>query len=237
MNRTKKSTLAGIALIIAFVVYNAVLFAICGFKGHGAAFWLSWVFMLAAFGCIATASVILAKRKMELKDWLFGYPLIRHTTIYVIVEFAISTVFIVLDCLLSSPIEWGWVFAAQIIPLGVYLLFAISCIIAKQTIDEMQIKTTDKTAFIRLLQIDAEMLSNACQDPKAKEVFKQFSEDVRFSDPMSSEALFELEKDIQLAVNRARDCQKSGDIESAIKLCKEASTLLTERNMKCKALK
>lgn len=233
MKLTKKGKMLAAILAIAFVVYNIIFFILCGFTGHGATFWLSWAFMMIAFGSMATIGCILGRQGLFLRDWLFGYPIIKHSTIYLILEFLLSTVFVVFD----KSVPWGWAFAAQLLIFGVYLVFAISCFMAKETIKEVKTKVSDKTRFIKLLRTDAEMLVEKCDDPALKEQCRKFAESVRYSDPMSDEALFELEKELAYTVSQCDQAIVARDYIQAEQLCSKASLLLTERNRKCKALK
>lgn len=235
MKLTKKSKMLLAIIAICFVIYNAALFVLCGFTGHSAGFWISFIFMIVAFVLPTAGGMLLGIRVRSLRDWLFGFPLVKHSVIYIVCELAVSTLFIVLEYL--HQIMWGWAFVSQLVILGVYLIFAISCLLTKQTIDEIHTKVKDKTSFVRLLKVDADMLVAHAVDPEAKKVFKAFADEVRYSDPMSSEALFELEKDISLAVTQARNKLSDGDESAASELCRKASLLLDERNKKTKALK
>ena len=233
MDTGKKAKLAALIWTIVFVVYNIIVFVIAGFTGHTATFWLSWIFMLIAFVAVAVAAAMLGKRNVMLRDWLFGFPVMWHTTAYVIVEFATSTLFIIFEKTISLKVA----VPVQLAELAVYLVFAISCFIAKEHIDEVQTKVADKTTFIKLLRADMETLTAKCSDETTRALVKALAERVRYSDPISSEALFELEKDISLTVAQCDEAISSGDFELAQKLCKDADNLLTERNNKCKALK
>lgn len=233
MKMTKKAKMLGAILAIVFVVYNVVLFVLGGFTGHGPVFWLSYVFMLLAFAAMTGAGVLLGKRGIFLRDWLFGYPIIKHSTVYIIAEFILSTVFIVLD----KNIPWTWAFAAQLILLGVYLILAISCLLSKETIDDVHTGVKGKTDFIRLLHADAEMICEKCPDPETKREFQKLADAVRYSDPMSNENLFELEKEITFVAAQADQYIVEGKNDDALKLCEKALLLLSERNKKCKALK
>lgn len=233
MKLTSKGKLLAAILAIAFVAYNVILFMLCGFSGHTGVFWISWIFMIIAFAAMTFAGVILGKRGMFLRDWLFGYPIIKHSTVFIIVEFAASTVFIIF----SKVVPFGWAFAAQFLILCAYGVCAVSCFLAKETIDGVREKVADKTSFLKLLRVDAEMLVEKCSDPALKKELQGLSETIRFSDPMSSEALFELEKDITLTVSECGKALDDGDFEEAGKLCRRANFQLSERNKKCKALK
>ena len=230
---SKKSKMTAAILALAFIAYNVVLFVLCGFTEHTGVFWMSWGFMIVAFAAMAGAGVALGQKGMFLRDWLFGYPIVKHSTIYIIVEFCASTLFIILE----DYIKAGWAFAIQFIFLCAYGICAISCFLAKETIEEVHNNVSDKTRFIKLLRVDAEMLIEKCDDAETKAECKKLAEAIRYSDPMSSESLFELEKDLALTVS---ECDKAVSVKNYIlakELCAKAMLQLTERNKKCKALK
>ncbi len=219
---------------LVFAGYNVVLFAIAGFADHGAPFWISYVFMLIAFGCLAAAGALLNHRHYIPRDWLFGYPIIKHSTIYIAVELIVSTIFMLLDATGMTGVA---PFVIQFLILAVHLVFLISCFLAKEIIQDVETKVKDATTYIRLLQVDVEMVASKATDPAVKEAFTKLAEDVRFSDPMSNPNLFELEKLITQQVTNADSCIVLNDNDGALQCCNRASMLLQERNKKCKALK
>ena len=233
MKLNKKGKMLATILAILFITYNVILFILSGFTDHTAVFWLSWAFMMISFGAMACVGLILGKQGMFLRDWLFGYPIIRHTTLYLVFEFVASTIFIIFE----QQVGLGWTFSLQFLFLAVYLVFAISCFMAKETISDIHTKVSDKTRFIKMLRADAEMLTEKCADAETKEQCQQLAEAIRYSDPMSSKALFELEKELALAVSECDKAVAANDFESARKLCEKAMLLLAERNKKCKTLK
>lgn len=233
MNISKKGKMVGAILAIIFVAYHVTLFAICGFAGHTSVFWVSWVFMLVAFAAITASCVILGQRGLFLRDWLFGFPIIKHSTVYVIAEFLVSCVFIIFE----KSIRTGLAFGLQFLLLCVYGVCAVSCFLSKETIDDVHTKVSDKTRFIKLLAVDAKMLVEKCSDPETKEECRKLAEQIRYSDPMSSEALFELEKDLALTVSQCDKAIEAKDFVAAKEFCAKAMLQLSERNKKCKALK
>jgi len=230
--RKHTSTLWGVIGAIVFVIYNAIVFIAAGFTGHTATFWTAWAFMNVGMMAAAVVLVILGKR-LSIRDWLFGFPVAWHTTAYLIIGLTTSTLFIVFERLVS----WKLALPVQLAELAVYCVFAISCFIGKEKIDEIQDKVKDKTAFIKLLRVDVEMLVGKCSDAETSEMLKSLAEKVRYSDPMSAEALFELEKEISFAVTECDEALVTGDYELAQEKCRRAEMLLSERNKKCKALK
>lgn len=233
MKMTKKTKLLSVILAIAFLSYNILLFLIGGFTGHSSVFWISYVFVLVAFASIFCCGVVLGTGEFSMRDWLFGYPLIKHTYIYSVTQFVISVIFM----LLEHKIFWKLAFAVGLVLFCVYLVFAISCLLAKQTIDDVAKKNKEKTDYIKLLRVDAALLEEKTQNPQLRALCHKFAEDVRYSDPMSCEALFGLECDISLCVADCSAALSDGNEELARELIEKASRLLSERNKKCMVLK
>lgn len=233
MQFTKKRKMIAAILAITFVAYQVTLFSLCGFGGHTAIFWTSWAFMLAAFAAMTVSVTILGQRGMFLRDWLFGFPIIKHSTVFLIAELAASIVFM----LFEKIVPWGWAFAVQFLMLCIYGICAISCFLTKEAINDVHTKVSDKTRFIKLLRADAEMLVEKCSDPETREECRKLAEAIRYSDPMSSETLFELEKDLAFTVSECDRAVAAKDYAAARALCAKAMLQLAERNKVCKALK
>ncbi len=230
---TNKSTKLAAMGLIALLTYNILFFIVFGFEDHTAVFWTSWVFMLVAFATIAGFMLTMGKGGMLVRDWLFGYPLVKHSFIYIVIELILSIIFV----LLEDSVPFALVFATQFLILAVYLIFAISCFLAKQTIQEIKTKVDDKSRYIKLLRADTEMMVTKCQNPVLKEQCRKFAEAVRYSDPMSNDILFELEKELALAVSDCDRAISEQNEDEAFALLNKANMLLQERNKKCKILK
>ena len=138
---------------------------------------------------------------------------------------------------LDDEISWKIGFIIQFIMLAAHIALVATSFLAKSTIEKTQTKVKDATNYIRLLQVDAEMVAQKCEDPETKTAFLKLAEAIRYSDPMSNPALFELEKQIAQHVSAADRCVFSKDYSGAMWCCKKASELLTERNKKCMVLK
>lgn len=231
MKFTNKGKMFAGMLALAFVAYNLVLFIAAGFD-HYASFWISYGFMIVSFFTLAGAGFVLGSRGMLLRDWLFGYPLIKHTIIYIICEFVVSTIFILID-----SDGWKFAFVLQFLLLAIYLVFAVSCFLAKTTIEEVGEKVKQKTQYVRLLTAEVSSIAAKCTDTEVKAEITKLAEELRFSDPMSNEALADVEERLSAAVSECNSAVEAGDSENAKFFCTKAANLLTERNNKCKALK
>lgn len=230
MTNSKKNAKFGlIAIIVAivFFAYNVILFAVCGFGDHGGTFWISYTFMMISFVIFAVSSLVLKGRTVQLKDWLLGYPVLMYCGIYLVLEFIASITFIALDYI-DCP--WAIAFAVQMVPLVVHLVFIISCFMAKNVEEEINRKTT----YIRLLRVEVEMIAESATDTEVKTAFEKLAEQLRYSDPMSNEALSDLENRISNLVEQSKAVTEKSDL---LRICNNISLLITERNKKCKVLK
>lgn len=236
-NMNSRNGKLAIALGIVVIVYSVILFAVCGFEDHTSPFWLSYAFMLLGIAVGVCTSLKLSTYTIQPRDWLFGYPIMRHTVIYLVIEFVASTVFIALECSGNTDFPEWLPFVAQLVILAIHVVLIISCFFVQETIMDVQNKVKDSTSFIKLLTVDIEMVIEKTCDEGAKKAFKDLADRVRYSDPMSNDNLFELEKQITLCVNEADNYITYGNVEGALACCERANLLLTERNKKVKVLK
>lgn len=233
MKISKNSTLITALILTVVLTYNIIFFVICGFSDHTATFWISWVFRLLSFSTLALTWFVLGKSGLSMRDWLFGLPIINHSTIYIISEFILSTVFYVLE----DTVGGAWAFAAQFLIFAVYLVFAISCFLSKSVIDQVDERIANNTQFIKSLRIDTEILYQKCDDAVLKIEIKKLAETAKYSDPVSSEDLCAIESELQHTVDECSIKLSEKDYYAATELCKKAYSLLLERNLNCKRFK
>ena len=218
------------------LLYNVVLFVLAGFPGHGGGFWCSYVFMMVGFVAAAASLYFFSKSNKQKIDVFLSFPVIRRTAIYLVAEFIISTLFIILDCC-KAKVPWAIALVVQVIMLVVYIVLVVTCFLSKEVITDNEAKIKQKTFTFKMLNADAQTLVDLCNDAETKKVFEKFAEEIRYSDPVSSEYLVPLENDIQSCIMNAKIALSEGNNEEALKICNRATILLRERNLKCKALK
>ncbi len=213
-----------------FAAYNIALFALSGFE-NGVAFWISYGFMICAFGSWAICGNYLRKKTEQPRDWLFGYPILRHCVIYTVFELIASTVFMIFD-----DISIGLPLAVQAVGLAVHGVFIVSCFTAKEEIENVQESVRKKVVYIDTLLANIDIIVTKTEDEKLKKELKALREEVRFSDPVSHESLNSLESQITNTINMINSSVEILDIENAHKSCEKALQLLKERNARAKAL-
>ena len=128
---------------------------------------------------------------------------------------------------------WIPVWAAVLvyaIALGVAAIGLISADAVREEIQRQDVKLKKDVSFMRNLQSKVCQMATQCDAPE----LKRFAEDIRYSDPVSSDALGDIEQELAAAVEALQAAVVDGDSESVAQLCRKASAVLAERNRLCK---
>lgn len=191
-----------------------------------AVFWFSFAFTLIAFGVTAYALYTAFLKKPDARSRFYGFPIARIGVLYGGVQLAVGLLFMALG-------KWipAWlavlVYAAM---LGAAVIGLVSADAVVETIHTQDQKLKKDVTFMRSLQSKANQMAAQCSLPEVK----QFSEDVRYSDPVSSDALADIERDLSAAVEELQAAIVDGDNGAALQMVKKADNLLKERNRLCK---
>jgi hypothetical protein len=129
----------------------------------------------------------------------------------------------------------------------VYVLFVVVCgvcaisIIKAKTavalVEGIDEKISTKTQVFKMLTADAEHLMSVSKTAELKAEAKRVYEAIRYSDPMSSGALTDIEGQIQSEFEFFSQAIKSEDLELAKSVADGLLNLIDGRNKRCKALK
>lgn len=223
-----------IAWAALLAVYNVVVFAIqplTGFVKYDTVFWIAWAFVIAAFvGQLICASVAF---KAENSERLFlNISLITESyTALIIMAVAGSVLMLIPNC----P---AWI--VSVVCVVIFGFSAITIIKAKaaaEIVSDVSEKVKGKTLFIKSLSVDAESLISRAQSEEIKAELKKVADAVRYSDPMSSDALSGIESRITLKFDEFSRAVESGNGDAVRALGNALSILIADRNKKCRMLK
>lgn len=227
----KKSTVRWwVILVVALVVYNVIVFVIPFPKN--AVFFLSWIFTLGAIGAQVYVVHTAFGKDETVKSKFYGFPVARIGAVYLAVQLALGTVFMALGFVVEVPV---W------IPLVLYIVLlgaaTVGFVAADATRDEIQrqdVKFQKNVSCMRALQSKVGALHGQVRDPALLREIQAFSEALRYSDPVSSEAIAPIEAELTSCVDEVQRAIVDEDHEGAATLLKRAGNLLTERNRLCK---
>ena len=216
------------AMAIFLVLYILVAFLIPFEKT--AVFWVSFVFTLIAFGVVGASFYIAFLRKPDATSKFYGFPIARIGATYGSAQLAAGLLFMALG-------QWIPVWVAVLvyaIGLGAAAIGLISAEAVVEHIEVQDVKLKKDVTVMRNLQSKVNQMVSFCTDPELLPLVKEFAEEMRYSDPVSSEALAQAEADLTSAVDELQCALVDGDKDSARTLCRKANALLAERNRLCK---
>ena len=219
---------------IFLTVFQAVVFlvrpVIPGYAVHyDARFWIAWGFIVAAFaGNLLSAKA--AFRAKNLEKLFYKLPLIKVSYVgLTVMLIAGSVLMLIPDC----P---AWLAAATCVVVAALTAAAVlKAMWAGDTADAVQEKTEEQTRQMKQLTLETECLRSKAKTPDAKLAVQKVHEALRYSDPVSSAALAEIERQVRQAFSAfsaAVNDGKDGTAEAEVLLA-----CLTERNGMCKAMK
>lgn len=217
---TIRSALIGILLLI---VYHVIVFVV-PFTYNGV-FWTSYGFGWAAFVVLGLGVYFGLGRKGDAKSKFYGFPIVRLAMIYFGVQMILSFV--------AMAVSVVPVWAAAVVYVILLALAALGMIGADAVVDEIHRQDTKlkkDVTFMRSLQSKVNQMATQTDVPEVR----KFAEDVRYSDPVSSETLTEIERDLAAAVDELQTAIVDGDRDTILTLCRKASNVLSERNRICK---
>lgn len=220
----KNKSLAYAALLITFILFNIIAFVVPTEKT--ATFWIAYAFSFVAFVLQIAVWNIAFKGTKTLKSKFLGISLIAVSAIYFIVQIIAFVIFMVFPTIAS----WIAVIACSLI-LGISLICLIGTEVARDEIARVESKVEKKVFYIKSLQVDIEMLASTERDTDTKAALIKLAEKIRFSDPMSNEALAELEAEISAKVKELKTAENKAEIITVL------DSLVVERNKKAKILK
>lgn len=235
MKFDKKAQIILAMVAVVFVVFNIIFFLATDSIGINANAIISWVFMLLGFASFLTFAY-LSKSNTRVSSYvILRLTLYGHCILYLIIDFVLAIFFTILGSFVNiSPL---WSVSIQLIALAVHVLIALACLMAKVAVENVGTQVKQKTSRMKGFRVEAEMLVEYCTDVTAKNDFRKFAEAVRYSDPMSCDALTEIEDNLEEIIAEMKSNLISGNIEVAQDKCKIANNILIERNKKCQMFK
>ncbi len=218
-----------VSLAIVFVIFTVIAFVV-PFE-HNAVFWLSYV-----FGVIALAAQFYTWRSAfggeSPRSKFYGFPIARLSTIYLAIQLVLSLLVMLLGLLVSVP---AW------IPVLLFVLLlaavALGFIAADAVRDEVERQDEAHKGNVQTmhaLRSKAAYIASQCEEADTKQALNKLAESFRFSDPVSSAALTDIEATLSALVDELQSAVLEKDNAAARTLCAKAEAALADRNRLCK---
>jgi hypothetical protein len=225
---SKNKILLLLIIAVVFLLFNVIAFAIPFVKHSG--FWFAYGFSTLAIllsGRISFHALTHGGRQSK----FYGLPLLYVAWIYLGLQLVLGFFFMSFSVAL-----WLNILLNSLL-LGACLtgLFAVE--IGLTEIGRLDEAVKKKVLFINSLKLEVDTVAAKTTAPALQEALQALAEAIRYSDPMSSPQLSELESAIERQTTALRREVEAENIENARRICEELQQLLAERNKRCKIFK
>lgn len=225
----------GICWAIALVVFNVITFVVTnetiGLTSVGSSFWVGYAFITIAFIGNLICGWLFFKEENKGKVFL-NIPIINLAYSALIVSLIVGAV------AMAVPQIPYWIgVIVDVLVLAFYAIAIVKASAAADIVNDVEQKVKVQTFFIKSLTVDADSLMARANSDEMKAETKKVYEAIRYSDPMSNDALANIENQIQNEFNTFADAVKNNDIDLAKSSANELVVLIHDRNKKCKLLK
>lgn len=220
---------------IFLVIFNLVTFLtpneVVGLNKFDGAFWVGYIFITLAFiGQLVTAYFAFKEENMQ--KLFYKISLMRVSFIGLI----LTLVFGVACMAIPNVPNWLGIILCFAV-LGFSTIAVLKAEIAIEEVIKIDEKIKTQTAFIKLLTVDAESLMMKAKSSEIKAECKKVYEAVRYSDPMSNDALSSIEGQIQKQFNAFEVAVEGNELDYVKKLSSDLLIAIDNRNKKCRVLK
>ncbi len=218
---------------VLFAAYQLVVFLfkplIPGFIKYDAVFWISWSFIGITFiGNLVCAG--LAFRTENLKKVFYSIPLITISWMVLVAMLVIGSI------LMLIPNFPAWI--ASIICfciLAFQMVSVITAAWAADTVGRVDDRIKTQTMFHKNAVLEVESLMSYAKTEEERKLYRQVCEALKYSDPMSSPELMEIENRIREMLKTLRNSAEQGTVSNG--LVDELISEIDRRNRICRSLK
>ncbi len=231
----KSFSLYAIGWLAVLGLFNVITFVtpseIDGISKFDTLFWVAYAFITLTFVGQLVCSYFVFQEK-NLQKVFYNISLFRISITGLVTMLIVGSI-----CMAVIQIpEWVGVIACCAV-LVLNIVAVVKATLGISAIAEIDKKIKVKTLFIKMLTADATVLMQNTSDPALAPIAKKVYEAVRYSDPMSDDALASVEDRISEQFSAVSGAIDRGDATAAEAEAVKLQKLLNERNAKCKILK
>ena len=220
-----------------FVVFPETVKSITGQVSanlYTTAFAIELVMSVIAFILVMImVNIIIPRYKNDsVEEYLLSAPQIISAFAYLIIQVFFS-VLVIYKSIVNAYIA----LIISIILLVVYIALNFTAGGGRTHAVNVEEKIEKKTSWMKKFKVMTADLANNIEDKEARKVVERLVEDIRFSDPVTSDSLTDIENRLSIEIEELRTVIVAKDAEEIIKAANKAEETLNKRNMLCKQMK
>lgn len=231
MKLSKEQKRALSIMIILFISFNVVVFAFP--FSLSTVFWVAYAFAVLSILAQIPIMRIAFKSGKDAKSRFYGFPIARLGVTYLCVQLSASLIVMTLSAWFPFSLE----IVVFILIVAVSAVGLITADTVRDDIERQDAKLKANVAIMRTLQSKAAFIAGQCDDPTAQKSLQKLSDTFRYSDPVSSPATTETERDLVAYMEELQNAVVERDYANILTLCSRVETTLAERNRICKVSK
>lgn len=230
----KKQLTYTVAWLVLVAIFNIIVFVVPvadGYEKYLGAFWGAYVFAMLAFVGQLICSLV-ALKEDDKQKLFYNIPLIRISYSTLILAIIISS-----TCFLIPDFPNWIAVVACVIVLGFMIITVIKAKSGADVVANIDNKVKEQTLFIKMLRNDVELLASKTGVGEMTEHINKVVDVVRYSDPMTNNALSSVESQITLKFAELSKSVEEKNVDAVKALVDEMLVLIEDRNKKCRILK
>ena len=225
----KIMSLYAIGWLLALGLFNLITFVTPGDKFDDTMFTISYILITLFFLVLLGCSWYAFSAKSN-QDVVYRLPLVKKGIAALIAVLIVGSIFMAID---GVPSWIGVIICAVVV--FIYVLPLINATAAAEVVEKIDSDIKQKTVFLKIFIADAQILMNRAQGTANEEITRKVYEAARYSDPMSSQGLADVEGRLRTAFDALSAAVAAGT--PADEQAASVLNLIEERNIKCKILK
>ncbi len=230
MNLKDKKTLSTLLVhaIIALVLF--ILFVAVP-TSKGAAGWIAMGFTLIAIAASFFIMIYAFGKGSKLVSKVYGFPIARVGFLYA----AAQTVVLIVICIVAAFVNVpAWIsIVLSILLLGAAAIGIIITDNIRDHVEAIEEQTQAVTKNVSYFRTNLSGLTDRTTDPEIRKALEKLEDELRYSDPVSSEATKEIEGEIEERIDGLKG-KMDGEKEKVLQEIAEIGNLVRERNRVCK---
>lgn len=230
MNKKSGSLIAvyAIVLVIWSVIFWGIPFS------RNASTMISYIFSVIAV--IYGLGIIFYSfsKGNDIKSKIYGFPIFRIGAAYTAAQIIFTLIIAITGFFTTVPAWIVWVVST--IFAGLATIGVIAADNAHDIIETQEREIAEKTTVIKYFRLSIDDIIMSSKDMQLKRSLEKLSEEIKYSDPVSSDELEKIENEIKVEINILADMVIAGDVGAEEKIY-EILALIRSRNNRCKALK
>lgn len=220
---------------ILFVLFNVIAIFFGGvfnFSKVSGSFLVGYFFINLSLILQYVCTYYVFIKSNNLRNLFYNFSIINYSYTGLIVSFIVGIL-----CMLDVMITYWVAVIVSAIVLAFYAILVFKSIIAVDEVVLIDDEIVRKTKFIKTLMVEVEVLMNKSMNSEIKDECKKLYEIVRYSDPMYSEELIDIENEIKLKFSMFSDLVNCENVDDVKRVGRELLNMIDERNKKCKLFK